>query len=251
MHMISLRSPLGRQSRNTVASCSRCECSSYSQTQISRTGERSLPRRRLFQGAISLSVISFLEGAVPALAEEDLIDYEDLSAGFSLSYPSNWTGSEAQSKNKVSVAERTLVWYPEDVLPRDVNVTLLINNAGADYTKLGSFGTVEEFGANLVNSMDRRYLLRGSRLRQMRNDDVQTADLISAKSERGMYSIEYLLKKPNEEAKRLLSLIALRFDGTYNRLYTLTAQCTDTDYAKYQADIQRIMNSFKPPAGKV
>ena len=251
MHMISLRFPLGRQFYSAVPPSSKCECHSHPPAQISGTGQISLPRRRIFEGAISLSVIPLLQGAVPALAEEDLIAYEDLSAGFALSYPSNWTRSEAQSMSKVPVSERTLVWYLKDVSPRDVNVTLLINNAGADYTKLGSFGSAEDFGANLVNSMDRRYLLRGSRIQRAKIKDVQTADLISAKSERGMYSIEYVLKKPDEEPRRLLSLIALRFDGRYNRLYTLTAQCADTEYAKYQADIQRIMNSFKPPVAKI
>lgn len=31
---------------------------------------------------------------------------------------------------------------------------------GADYTSLGSFGNVEQFGENLVASLDRSFLLR-------------------------------------------------------------------------------------------
>ncbi len=37
---------------------------------------------------------------------------------------------------------------------------MLVTNVGADYTKLGSFGSAQDFGQNLVVSMDRTYLLR-------------------------------------------------------------------------------------------
>lgn len=42
-----------------------------------------------------------------------------------------------------------------------VSVSVTITNIGADYTSLGSFGTAQQFGENLVGSMDRSYLLRG------------------------------------------------------------------------------------------
>jgi len=49
--------------------------------------------------------------------------------------------------------------YPE-AGGADTNVTVLVTNVGADYTKLGSFGSAQDFGQNLVVSMDRTYLLR-------------------------------------------------------------------------------------------
>ena len=39
-------------------------------------------------------------------------------------------------------------------------MTVIVTNVGADYTSLGSFGTPESFGANLVSQMDRSFLLR-------------------------------------------------------------------------------------------
>ena len=39
-------------------------------------------------------------------------------------------------------------------------MTVIITNVGADYTSLGSFGSAETFGANLVSQMDRSFLLR-------------------------------------------------------------------------------------------
>ena len=39
-------------------------------------------------------------------------------------------------------------------------MTVTITGVGPDYTSLGSFGTAEQFGDNLVASMDRSYQLR-------------------------------------------------------------------------------------------
>lgn len=39
-------------------------------------------------------------------------------------------------------------------------MTILVTNVGADYTGLGSFGTAETFGQNLISSLDRSFLLR-------------------------------------------------------------------------------------------
>jgi hypothetical protein len=52
-------------------------------------------------------------------------------------------------------------------------VSVVVTNVGADYTKLGSFGTASAFGENLVASMDRRYLLRSSWNRKGRSEQIQ------------------------------------------------------------------------------
>lgn len=49
--------------------------------------------------------------------------------------------------------------YPEG--GTDTNVTVLVTNVGADYTALGSFGSADSFGENLIASLDRSFLLRG------------------------------------------------------------------------------------------
>lgn len=54
-----------------------------------------------------------------------------------------------------------LIWlprYPEGDL--DTNLTIVITNVGADFTRLGSFGDAEQFGGNVVAQMDRSYLNR-------------------------------------------------------------------------------------------
>ena len=55
---------------------------------------------------------------------------------------------------------RTIAWFPADQGGTDVNVTVVITTPGADYTALASFGSAQDFGQNLVNSMDRSYELR-------------------------------------------------------------------------------------------
>lgn len=42
----------------------------------------------------------------------------------------------------------------------DTNLTIVITNVGADFTRLGSFGDAEQFGGNIVAQMDRSYLNR-------------------------------------------------------------------------------------------
>lgn len=225
-------------------------CSFPSQTKALRSPLRcsALQTGATRRSLVELSLLS-IAPLVLDLHTADAVtleSYKDGASGFSLSYPPEWTFSEAQMAGKEFIAERTMVWYPKGIPPRDVNVTLLINNAGADFTSLRSFGSAEDFGNNLVNSMDRSFMKRFRRPQQ-NNDDIQTAKLVEAKTSRGMYSVEYLLKSPKQEEKRLLSLIALQFDGTYNRLYTLTAQCDEADYTKYKTDIQTVLDSFQPP----
>ncbi len=55
--------------------------------------------------------------------------------------------------------EDDLCRYPEG--GTDTNVTVLVTNVGADYTALGSFGSADSFGENLIASLDRSFLLRG------------------------------------------------------------------------------------------
>jgi hypothetical protein len=57
---------------------------------------------------------------------------------------------------------RTVAFYPENLPPSEVNVTVVITNVSVEFTKLGSFGNIGMFASNLVNSLDRSYLLKVS-----------------------------------------------------------------------------------------
>lgn len=68
-----------------------------------------------------------------------------------------WISGEGQAAGAkfggASGARRALAWYPEEDL--STNVSLIITNVGADFTKLGSFGSAQGFAENLVASMVR------------------------------------------------------------------------------------------------
>jgi hypothetical protein len=57
---------------------------------------------------------------------------------------------------------RTVAFYPSNLPPSEINVTVVITNVSVEFTKLGSFGNVATFAGNLVNSLDRSYLLKVS-----------------------------------------------------------------------------------------
>lgn len=73
--------------------------------------------------------------------------------------------SMALSGNTIIITD--LCRYPQ--AGTDTNVTVIITNVGADFTSLGSFGSAEGFGSNLVSSMDRSFLLR----KAINKDSVQ------------------------------------------------------------------------------
>lgn len=91
-------------------------------------------------------------------------------------------GRHAQCQpNRVAVirhCQECACRYPEGEIS-NVNVSVVVTNVGADYTKLGSFGTASAFGENLVASMDRRYLLRSSWNRKGRSEQIQVQRAIS------------------------------------------------------------------------
>ncbi|DBA85676.1 TPA: hypothetical protein ACH3X1_005248 [Trebouxia sp. C0004] len=177
-----------------------------------------------------------------------------------------------------SGVRRALAWYPEGDL--DTNLTIVITNVGADFTRLGSFGDAEQFGGTLVAQMDRSYLNRSwnkpktpvqnelwpqlpSRVQLMTlgtpgcspslcvsyaNHAAQEARLLDAKARNNMYFIEYTVKKPSQEQKHLLSAVALGFNGRYNRLYTVTGQCKESELSEYKGTLQSVLQSFAPPA---
>ena len=66
--------------------------------------------------------------------------------------------------------------FPEGDPSLSTNVTVTITGVGPDYTSLGSFGTAEQFGDNLVASMDRSYQLRAPAFGARPAGSVQVCD---------------------------------------------------------------------------
>eukprot|EP00775_Hariotina_reticulata_P006301 gene6301-6536_t len=190
--------------------------------------------------------------AAQADVETAVKQYVDPQDSFQLAVPSGWLEEETQLDGNSSFtgssgARRTLIWYSPDMPASEVNVTLTITNTSAEFTRLGSFGNVFTFGQNLVNSMDQRFLLRvrGNK----GSEPVQIARLEDALETKGMYFVDYTIEKLPGPKRHLYSLVALAFNGRYNRLYTLTAQCLEEQVPQVAPVLKQVLASFVPPAG--
>lgn len=99
-----------------------------------------------------------------------------------------WTQPVSQAMHGSTMApgraglSRELVY----LVPTPSNQTsdLLCLCAGVEFTKLGSFGNVYTFSQNLVNSMDRSFLLRVRNPVAGAGEPVQVAKLLDAKDTR-------------------------------------------------------------------
>jgi hypothetical protein len=63
-----------------------------------------------------------------------------------------------------------------------------------------------------------------------------------------MYQLEYSVEKIPGPKRHLYSVVALAWNGRYNRLYTLTAQCLEEQVPQYESVLLQVLGSFQPPA---
>jgi hypothetical protein len=77
---------------------------------------------------------------------------------------------------------------------------------------------------------------------------TQIAKLVDARDLSGGYLIDYTVQNSVVDKKHLLSLVFLGFNGRYNRLYTLTAQCPEGEMEQYYDTFRSICKSFSVPA---
>uniref|UniRef100_A0A383WAY8 PsbP C-terminal domain-containing protein n=1 Tax=Tetradesmus obliquus TaxID=3088 RepID=A0A383WAY8_TETOB len=209
------------------------------------------------EGLASIALAPVLLSAGAAVAEPvagQTLQYVDPTDSFQLTLPANWQQAEAmiegnKSYQGASGARRTIAWYPADGPADETNVTLTITNTSAEFTKLGSFGNVFAFGTNLVNSMDRSFLLRVRGNNPNPDEPIQIAKLLDAAESRGMYYVEYSVEKQPGPKRHLYSMVALAYNGRYNRLYTLTAQCLEDQVETAEPVLKAVLKSFLPPAG--
>jgi hypothetical protein len=219
-------------------------------------------RRELCTALLMLPIGTAISTATayPALADEVLSSpppaatagpssFTDSVDQFSLTVPEGWAFGEGvldgnRKFSGASGSRRTLAWVPTDGSASTTNVTVVVTNVGADYQSLGSFGSAYTFGTNLVNSMDRSYLLKA---KVAPPGPIMVAKLVDAKEIGSTYSVEYTVQQLPEPQRHLKSRVALGYNGTYNRLYTLTAQCLEEDRGKYSATLDAVIKSFTPP----
>jgi len=155
--------------------------------------------------------------------------YEDATEKFSLMVPQDWNKGEGKASGQRKV---TAFFPPTDNF---TNVNVVITGLGADYTGLGSFGTADNFGENLVNSLDRSW----------QKPPGQKARLIDARSKAGKYYVEYTLQRIGEKQRHLVSVVGIGNNGWINRLYTVTGQYYEDEADKYKSNVEKVISSFK------
>lgn len=197
-------------------------------------------------------IASAAEATASSTGTLTLQEYDDGPDSFIINIPKEWEAGTGQASGArfggSSGARRALAWYPAEDANKS-NVSIVVTNVGADFTSLGSFNPPQAFGEALVNSMDRSFL--GKAVWGHADDlkaGIQEAKLLSAKERNKLYYIDYSLKKPGESEPRIFqSAVALGFNGTYNRLFTVTAQCSKSDFPMLGDTLTKVVESFKPP----
>ncbi|CAJ1973104.1 unnamed protein product [Sphenostylis stenocarpa] len=177
--------------------------------------------------------------AVPAFAvpnalalndvSEDVRVYTDDENKFKIEIPQGWKVGNGESNGFKSIT----AFYPTEV--SNANVSVAITGLGPDFTRMESFGKVDEFAQTLVSGLDRSW---------QRPPGV-AAKLIDCRSSNGIYYIEYWMQNPGESRRYLYSAIGMASNGWYNRLYTVTGQFVDEETDEYASKVQKVVASFR------
>mmetsp|Transcript_34461 Transcript_34461/g.64909 ORF Transcript_34461/g.64909 Transcript_34461/m.64909 type:complete len:208 (-) Transcript_34461:183-806(-) len=173
--------------------------------------------------------------------------YTDEVDKYSISIPEEWDTGLGGAQG-ASGTRRVVAFFPTG--KPDTNVTVVVTNVAADFTKLGSFGNAYEFGTRLVGSLDRRYMQRKSRFASDATPPAftgQAATLLNTSERDGMYNVEYTLAKSDEFYRHLVQVVAIGNTGFYNRLYTVTGQAPEEDWASMESTLKEILSTFVPP----
>ncbi|CAN1163058.1 PsbP domain-containing protein 3, chloroplastic [Linum perenne] len=194
----------------------------------STTGRR---REALLLG-LGFAATTFAAVVNPSFAENDFQVYKDDDNKFQISIPQEWQVATGEPNGFKSVT----AFYPEEQSSATTNVSVVITGLGPDFTRIESFGKVEEFAETLVGGLDRSW----------QKPPGVKAKLIDCKASKGLYYIEYSLQNPGESRKHLYTALGMTTNGWYNRLYTVTGQFVDEESSQsYGSKIQKVVSSFK------
>jgi hypothetical protein len=168
--------------------------------------------------------------ATPASSTE----YTDDVDRYTVAVPAGWERGEGAAAGAIGT-RRVVVFHPVGDLT--TTLTVLTSNASVELTKMGALGSALEFGIHLAASQNRN-----------RRGDSQTAELLSAEERGGAYVVEYTISRPSAGvARHLYSLATLRFDGKYNRFYTVTGQWNEgaANASEARTALLAAVDSFK------
>nr|GME07112.1 PsbP domain-containing protein 3, chloroplastic [Ipomoea batatas] len=197
--------------------------------------EQSLSKRRellLQAGIVAFSLSAFPSvafGADNVAVKESPRVYSDDVNKFKILIPADWEVGTGEGDGVRSL----IAFYPQEA--SNSNVSIVITSLGADFTRLESFGKVDEFAENLVSGLDRSW----------KRPPGVAAKLIDSKSANGLYYIDYTLQNPGQSLRHLFTVLGIANNGFYNRLYTITGQFVDEEAEKYGAEVEKAVASFR------
>nr|AKM76624.1 photosystem II reaction center PsbP family protein [Monsonia marlothii] len=190
--------------------------------------------RRGFMLELGFAAFSFPAIVSDAVAKDiDVLEgfrvYTDDENKFQILIPKDWQIGAGQPNGFNSIT----AFYPDTT--SGSNVSIVITGLGADFTRMESFGKVDEFADTLVSGLDRSW----------KNPPGVAAKLIDCKASKGMYYIQYTLQNPGEGRRYLYSTLGMASNGWVNRLFTVTGQFLEEDTDKYSSEIEKIVSSFR------
>lgn len=123
----------------------------------------------------------------------------------------------------------------------DRNVSIVTSNISAEYTGLGSFGTADRWGEEIVNKMDNSWQFARQRAKPNweEPEGFVEAELLDAADTGSGYFTEYTVRKHGESGRYVATTSILRMKDGMNRLFTVTAQCRTPDQGRLAADLKR------------
>ncbi|KAF4388566.1 hypothetical protein F8388_012543 [Cannabis sativa] len=183
-------------------------------------------RREILVG-MTMSVVGFSFNSIlsDALAEtevaEDFRIYTDDVNKFKISVPKGWLVAAGEPDGFKSVT----AFYPEG--NTSSNVSVVITGLGPDFTKIESFGKVDEFAETLVSGLDRSW---------QRPPGV-AAKLINSKSSNVVTDVSITSSTPCKDQGRLADTCSQRLE------WHLMFEEADLD--NYGSQIQQAVKSFR------
>lgn len=198
-------------------------------------------RRRLLLGGASLAVSAAFSATAapsPARAAPDLSHlYEDAEDKYAFSVPADWEMALGDTSPNPQSTRKVVAFYPPGDL--DVNVNVVATSVGADYQRMGSFGSADEFAYGVAAGMTRPKPKQGPK---------QFSYVLDAKNAGDKYTLEYTVERPTEGFyQHLLSAVGVGYNGRVSRLYTITAVCPEEKFAANEETLRAILGTFVVP----
>ena len=188
-------------------------------------------RRNIFASAVTLATSAVLLDPTIAGAAEELTKFQDEQCKFTLSLPS-WERSEQQLPDR-----RKIVLYVKPDSDKKTLLSLVYTPVRADFTSLGSFGSVDEVAQATILP---KSTLAGK-------DEIESK-MLSAESKKQAYFFDYTQKVPGQPQTRFRTIFALAngaTGGAGSVLVSITAQTQEADYETIKPLFDEIIESYK------